>query len=97
MTTGDGTAMATKPKISAMERGTACIKYVWDSRSSQYSVLKCVGPGPARYNLPGLTGNSGHDATKKIQPAYSFGKRLGTSCAFFVSLCVFIANFFFVL
>ncbi|XP_064390618.1 ciliary microtubule associated protein 1A-like [Halichondria panicea] len=37
------------------------------------------GPGPARYCMPGLTGRSGHDVTKKIQPAYTFGKRLGIS------------------
>lgn len=39
-----------------------------------------IGPGPARYCMPGLTGRSGHDVTKKIQPAYTFGKRLGISC-----------------
>ena len=38
------------------------------------------GPGPARYSLPGLTGSTGHDGTRKVNPAYSFGRRLGTSC-----------------
>lgn len=37
------------------------------------------GPGPARYCLPGMTGNSGHDTTKKINPAFSIGKKLGIS------------------
>ena len=39
-----------------------------------------VGPGPARYGLPSLTGKEGHSPTKKLHPAYSFGKRLGGGC-----------------
>lgn len=37
------------------------------------------GPGPARYNLPTLTGAQAHDTTKKLHPAYSFGTRTGNS------------------
>ena len=31
------------------------------------------GPGPAKYLLPGSVGYSGHDYTKRKNPAYSFG------------------------
>ncbi|XP_045216986.2 outer dense fiber protein 3-like [Mercenaria mercenaria] len=34
------------------------------------------GPGPGRYALPPTLGFSSHDATKKMEPAYSFGRRL---------------------
>jgi hypothetical protein len=36
------------------------------------------GPGPARYQLPTMTGSEGHDATRRTWPTYSFGRRLGT-------------------
>ncbi|CAI8004130.1 Outer dense fiber protein 3 [Geodia barretti] len=35
------------------------------------------GPGPSRYALPSLTGREGHSPTKKIFPAYSFGRKVG--------------------
>jgi len=31
------------------------------------------GPGPARYALPTTLGTSGHDATKTLDPAFTFG------------------------
>ncbi|KAH3838267.1 outer dense fiber protein 3-like [Dreissena polymorpha] len=34
------------------------------------------GPGPGRYFLPSTVGFSKHDATKKMEPAYSFGRRV---------------------
>ena len=37
------------------------------------------GPGPAKYVLPNQTGRICHDPTRSISPAYSFGKRLGSS------------------
>lgn len=40
---------------------------------------KLRGPGPGRYKLPSTCGYIGHDFTKYMKPAYSFGKRLGTS------------------
>ena len=39
----------------------------------------CLGPGPARYSLPGTTGLVGHDKTKKASPSYSFGLKTGSS------------------
>ena len=44
------------------------------------SLFAATGPGPGRYTLPNLTGVRGHDCTKKVQPAYSFGTKLPTSC-----------------
>lgn len=40
---------------------------------------KLRGPGPGRYRLPSTCGFKGHDFTRDMKPAYSFGKRLGTS------------------
>ena len=37
------------------------------------------GPGPGRYGLPSTCGQNGHDFTKLMKPAFSFGKRLGNS------------------
>ena len=37
------------------------------------------GPGPAKYVLPNQTGRICHDPTRTVSPAYSFGKRLGSS------------------
>ncbi|XP_060597460.1 ciliary microtubule associated protein 1A-like [Ruditapes philippinarum] len=34
------------------------------------------GPGPGRYGLPSTVGYEAHDATKRMEPAYSFGRRL---------------------
>jgi len=34
------------------------------------------GPGPGRYALPTTFGGKGHDATKKLEPAFSFGAKL---------------------
>ena len=33
------------------------------------------GPGSGAYRLPGSTGYVAHDATKRMNPAYSFGSR----------------------
>ena len=35
-----------------------------------------TGPGPGRYFLPSTVGFTTHDASKKMEPAYSFGRRL---------------------
>ena len=43
------------------------------------SPLKRGGPGPARYVLPNQTGRICHDPTRPVSPAFSFGKRLGSS------------------
>ena len=40
---------------------------------------KQKGPGPAKYVLPNQTGRICHDPTRPVSPAYSFGKRLGSS------------------
>jgi len=37
------------------------------------------GPGPGRYGLPSTCGANGHDYTKHMKPAYSFGARLDNS------------------
>ena len=34
-----------------------------------------TGPGPAKYKLPGSTGYNDHLASKRKQPAYSFGMK----------------------
>ena len=44
----------------------------------------CIGPGPARYSLPGTTGLVGHDKTKKVSPSYSFGLKTGSSQLYFI-------------
>ena len=44
------------------------------------------GPGPGRYGLPSTCGQNGHDFTKLMKPAFSFGKRLGNSLVDGVSL-----------
>eukprot|EP00117_Sycon_ciliatum_P017011 scpid83297/ scgid16198/ Outer dense fiber protein 3; Outer dense fiber of sperm tails protein 3 len=36
------------------------------------------GPGPARYGLPTGVGYQGHDCSKHLNPAYTFGKRTGS-------------------
>jgi len=74
---GDGTTQVARPKIAAMERGkfacncTAIVPFFFSFSA---------GPGPARYALRPLTGGVSHCNSKKLYPAYSFGKRLGTSC-----------------
>ncbi|KAI6654917.1 hypothetical protein LOD99_2796 [Oopsacas minuta] len=40
---------------------------------------KAKGPGPAKYVLPNQTGRIFHDPTRPASPAFSFGKRLGSS------------------
>ena len=42
------------------------------------SSVNCLGPGPARYLLPNMTGCQGHDFSRKTWPAYSFGRKVGT-------------------
>eukprot|EP00041_Stephanoeca_diplocostata_P008503 m.126019 g.126019 ORF g.126019 m.126019 type:complete len:243 (-) comp17349_c0_seq6:184-912(-) len=37
------------------------------------------GPGPGRYVLPSALGSTGHDATRKKAPGYSFGTKLPSS------------------
>ena len=49
-----------------------------DVRRSEIAA-KHKGPGPAKYILPNQTGRICHDPTRFISPAYSFGKRLGSS------------------
>ena len=68
-----------RPKIAAMERGRLLQFFL------MHFMYSCdhIGPGPARYTLPSLTGIRAHDATKKINPCYSFGTKLGTSCESF--------------
>ena len=64
-----------RPQIAAMYRGKFTHR---NSVRLNHSVA--AGPGPARYSLPGMTGNNNHDCRRKVHPAYSFGLRLGTSC-----------------
>lgn len=47
--------------------------------SSNLHQAKLRGPGPGRYGLPSTCGQNGHDFTKLMKPAFSFGKRLGNS------------------
>lgn len=49
------------------------------AKDSPPIAAKLRGPGPGRYKLPSTCGFTGHDFTKNMTPAYSFGKRLGTS------------------
>ena len=44
-----------------------------------YIFFSSLGPGPGRYLLPTGVGHRGPDPTKKLMPAYSFGKRLNSS------------------
>jgi len=37
------------------------------------------GPGPGRYGLPSTLGSKTHDATKHMEPAFSFGQKLPNS------------------
>ena len=62
-----------RPRIAAMERGMCAGQII-------LHFVTATGPGPGRYTLPNLTGVRGHDFTKKVQPAYSFGTKLATSC-----------------
>jgi len=36
------------------------------------------GPGPAKYGLPSCLGHNGHDISKGMSPAFSFGRRVAT-------------------
>ncbi|KAL4227628.1 Outer dense fiber protein 3-like protein 2 [Mactra antiquata] len=53
------------------------------------------GPGPGRYALPSTVGFEYHDATKRTDPAYSFGRRLvfkdnkdGPGPAYYIDPCM---------
>ena len=37
---------------------------------------KLRGPGPGRYGLPATCGQTGHDFSKHMKPAFSFGGQL---------------------
>ena len=41
-----------------------------------YPCYHFPGPGPGRYFLPSTVGFQQHDVSKKMEPAYSFGRRL---------------------
>ena len=45
----------------------------------EFKQAKLRGPGPGRYKLPSTCGQNAHDFTKRMTPAFSFGKRLGDS------------------
>lgn len=47
-------------------------------------IYAIAGPGPARYTMPNLTGQRAHDPTKKLNPCYSFGTKLATSCKYMI-------------
>lgn len=74
------------PNIAAKERGTKHNLWsdtVFAIRGSpvwfylnMFDSFLISGPGPGRYALPSTVGFEAHDATKKTDPAYSFGRRL---------------------
>ena len=48
--------------------------------------IEHTGPGPGRYRLPAGVGYQGHDPTRRIMPAFSFGKRLDNSSESFFNV-----------
>ena len=54
---------------------SALIKMVKESKSIMIEA-KLRGPGPGRYGLPATCGQTGHDFSKHMKPAFSFGGQL---------------------
>ena len=53
------------------------------------AIFYSIGPGPGRYGLPGTVGANGHDFTKHMKPAYSFGSRLKNDSKFYVYCIIY--------
>ena len=77
-----------RPMIAARERGRRWELHIGFSHGNKlhckkhinlFFFLSFLGPGPGRYLLPTGVGHRGPDPTKKLMPAYSFGKRLNSS------------------